>query len=112
MEVTITGLPALALISALTVLPMKIAATWFEASRTNILYCFIASIVGPALALVCFSAVGGGVTGFLAALVAMTASLGVILGTGMWSAIKLGIVALILTKAIANLALEMLPGLV
>ncbi|WP_415887596.1 hypothetical protein ACMXYO_05785 [Neptuniibacter sp. QD37_6] len=45
MEVPALTLHLLAIISATIVLPLKIAASWFDASRTNFFLCFIAAIL-------------------------------------------------------------------
>ncbi|WP_415884017.1 hypothetical protein ACMXYX_11030 [Neptuniibacter sp. QD72_48] len=99
MEVPALTLHFLAVISATIVLPLKIAASWFDASRTNFFLCLIAALLGPALALFVYDAVDGGFIGFFAALVTLGITLGVLLGTGPWNALKLACVALILSAA-------------
>lgn len=99
MEVPALTLHLLAIISTTIVLPLKIAASWFDASRTNFFLCFIAAILGPWLALFVFDAVGGGFLGFASALIMFGITLGAILGTSTWNAIKLAFVALILSAA-------------
>jgi len=99
MDVPVLTLHLIAVIGATIVLPLKIAASWFDASRTNFFLCLIAAILGPWLALFVYSAVDGGFLGFVAAIIMFGITLGAILGTSTWNALKLAIVALILSAA-------------
>ncbi|WP_415891943.1 hypothetical protein ACMXYN_11510 [Neptuniibacter sp. PT8_73] len=112
MEVPVISLHFIAVISIVLVLPLKIAASWFDASRTNFFLCLIAAILGPTLAIFVFDAVGGGFTGFVSALATLGITLGALLGTGPWNALKLACVALILSAAAMNFYNAIFPALV
>ncbi|MFY0678496.1 MAG: hypothetical protein JXR18_14560 [Neptuniibacter sp.] len=102
MEVSITGIPALLILCTLIVLPLKLAASWFEASRCSFWFCLLAAVAAPIAAYIAFSLTGGGFIGFIAALILTGITLGAILGTSVGAAIKLAFVAVILIAAFSK----------